>query len=194
MPKISSAACCVCATCNVSVPGWVMVFRKKRAAVQVVIPNWRAFRTMFCRPRRLFKQPLCLVRLEPCRSALLGSHPQKRPGQRHPDGLSLQDGRPPIQHGTEPDQFLRVQRPYPNIHRIPIRICFLRFLFHPVLLCQACDPMLGGLASVSFNMASVVSQKFLTKPPLSFWARRAPNVLQFGGGKRRIRGCSLRLI
>ena len=52
MRKISSAASCVCATSSVNVPGRVMVFKKNRAAAQVVNPICRAFRTMFCRPRR----------------------------------------------------------------------------------------------------------------------------------------------
>ncbi len=53
--KISSADSCVCATCSVRVPGRVSVFRKKRAAVQVVIPSCRAFSTMLRSPRRRSK-------------------------------------------------------------------------------------------------------------------------------------------
>ena len=56
--NISSAACCVCATSSVNVPGHVIVFRKNRAATQVVIPIWRAFSTMFRRPRR-FSNAVC---------------------------------------------------------------------------------------------------------------------------------------
>ncbi len=52
MRKISSAASWVCATSSVSVPGRVIVRRKNRAAAQVVNPICRAFRTMFCLPRR----------------------------------------------------------------------------------------------------------------------------------------------
>src|SRR5271163_1218834 len=47
-----SAASWVCATCTVSVPGWVMVLRKNRPATQVVIPICRALSTIFDCPRR----------------------------------------------------------------------------------------------------------------------------------------------
>src|SRR6185437_4538438 len=46
-----SAASCVCATCTVSVPFFVIVFKKNRADTQVLIPIWRAFNTMFFCPR-----------------------------------------------------------------------------------------------------------------------------------------------
>jgi len=51
----SKAASCVCATSSVSVPGRVIVFRKNRAAAQVVIPICRAFNTIFRSPRRRSK-------------------------------------------------------------------------------------------------------------------------------------------
>jgi hypothetical protein len=52
MRKISSADSCVCATSSVSVPGRVIVFRKNRAAAQVVSPICRALSTMLRSPRR----------------------------------------------------------------------------------------------------------------------------------------------
>jgi hypothetical protein len=51
MRKMDSAASRVWATCTVSTPRAQMVLRKKRAAIQVVMPIWRALTMMFCRPR-----------------------------------------------------------------------------------------------------------------------------------------------
>ena len=84
MRKISSAASCVCATSSVSVPGWVIVFRKKRAAAQVVSPICRAFSTIFRSPRRRSKARCAAFAFSGAVLPLPRPHQQQLLGQRHP--------------------------------------------------------------------------------------------------------------